>query len=428
MASSKLTRRTIEPSPEPPPRSARFGARGFAIAALVVAPWLFVAYLYRQAEEPKASPAPPAATSGVVVGAPGDWGQLETAPIAISPPLEYIPDDPDKAPPRARWCFPEVTPETLARWLAEAGFPPEDLERTMATARPEPRVAGVAVEVEPATVRKLSPDARARIYIRLAVTALNPRQQNAARFYGSADEWFHKPPFSPRTLEILRPLVYSHEGFQYFADIDLVYAEVADPQERRRLAKRLLREKTLLVKLRIPDAARLDSIVQYWGRGGRMTDIRPILESVAEMGPDASVDVVHLLPAFARRHLYRYPQVTLADFDKPGLANCFWTAMNFYNRRPFDDRFLDVNYAVAALKRDYYLVHDRQQLGDVVMFSTYDGQFYHAAVHVADGIVFGKNGSSFLAPWTLLPLDRVKGYFPQHAPGGRVSFYRRNGL
>ncbi len=77
---------------------------------------------------------------------------------------------------------------------------------------------------------------------------------------------------------------------------------------------------------------------------------------------------------------------------------------------------------------DYYLVHDEFGLGDLVIFSDRFGNPYHAAVYLADGLVFGKNGNSTLSPWVILPLERIKGYYPQHAEDGGIEYYRRNGL
>jgi hypothetical protein len=240
------------------------------------------------------------------------------------------------------------------------------------------------------------------------------------------DEWLGTARVTPRTLSLVRPLVYEHGGFVFFADIDLVRAQVDDRAELRRLAKALHRESTLAVRVRVGDPAHLEEVAAYWGRGGRRTDVRPLLESVAHLGPEAAVDVVHLLPIMARLHLYRYPMVSLADLEKPSLPNCFWTALNFFTAQP-SDRFLDVEAVRATLKRDYHIVHDEFQLGDVVVFYAEDGSEYHAAVHVAEDLVFGKNGSAPLAPWTILPADRLKGYFTQHA-GGRLQYYRRKDL
>jgi hypothetical protein len=369
----------------------------------------------------------PAATRPVTLGTVGEWGQLEMLPIVISPPLELVPTNLDPIPPRAQWLFPKATAAELRAWLSDAGFPRDQLDPLLAGAQPMPRIEGLLLSPEWSVVKSLPPQVRSRIYVALASVDLNQAQANAARFYGTADEWLSNSLVSPRSLEIVRPLIYADGAFQLFADTEVARAEIGDPQEVRRLDKMMLRDKTLVVRLRVPDRSKLDQVIGYWGFGGRRTDIRPLLESMAVLGPDASVDVAHLLPPFARQHLYRYPQVTLEDLAKPSLVNCFWTAMNFFNAAPYDERFLDLNFTMARLRRDYYLVHDQFQLGDLVVFYDAGGMPYHAAVYLADGLVFGKNGSSPLAPWTIMPLDRVAGYFPASA-AGRMGYYRGSGL
>jgi hypothetical protein len=358
--------------------------------------------------------------TGVTLGGVGPWGQLETAPIVISPPLEYIPEDPDP-PQRLRWHFANASPAEVEAFLREAGVPAAACARLLGGAAAER--SGVTLSPDRETLLSLSADARARVYMRLAESPQNQRHQNAFRFFGPPEVWLAGTPLTPATLEKVRPLLYGAAGFSYFADIDLLRSDLGDAAELRLLTKKLFREATLAVRVRLPAGTSVDAAAEYWGRGGRRTDIRPLLESVAAVGPDYAVDIAHLLPPFARQHLYRYPQIALRDFDKPSLANCFWTALNFFSKTP-DDRMLDFAAVLAALKRDYALVHDSFQLGDVVMFEAEDGRYYHAAVYLADGLVFGKNGSSSLSPWTILPLERLRGYYPQH-PRGRTSYYRR---
>ena len=72
-----------------------------------------------------------------------------------------------------------------------------------------------------------------------------------------------------------------------------------------------------------------------------------------------------------------------------------------------DDRYLDVGFAMKALRDDYFLVHDRQQLGDIAVFSSRDMNVFHVAVYLAADLVFTKNGAFSLAPWTILPIDRI---------------------
>ena len=226
---------------------------------------------------------------------------------------------------------------------------------------------------------------------------------------------------------LLEPLIYRDGDFLHFADSQWIRAQVGDPEELRRMAKVLLRQRTVLVRLRIDDASEVERLAEYWGRGGRRTDLRPLLESVAGTGEDRSIDIIHLLPAFARDHLYRYPRITTGDLDKGLLANCLWSALNFFAVVP-DDRFTDVNAALTSLRNDYYVVQTDAQLGDVVAFLDEDGDLFHVAVQVADGLVFSKNGTSPMAPWAFQTVDQLKGYYRARSANPRLIYHRRNGF
>ena len=52
----------------------------------------------------------------------------------------------------------------------------------------------------------------------------------------------------------------------------------------------------------------------------------------------------------------------------------------------------------------------------------------HVAVYVADDLVFTKNGTSPVAPWTIMPLDRVKDYYRNQSENPRLIYHRRNDL
>ena len=176
-----------------------------------------------------------------------------------------------------------------------------------------------------------------------------------------------------------------------FADRELVRSRITDREELRRLAKGLLRQTTSRLRLSITNLAEVDTIAAYWGRGGRRTDIQPLLESLAGAAKDRAIDIVHLLPTFARTNLYRYPRVTAEDLNRPELTNCLWTALNFFNDPP-DDKYLDPRVAIERLQRDYYLVHNNFQLGDIVALLDGQGRIFHVAVYLADDFVFTKNG------------------------------------
>jgi hypothetical protein len=403
-----------------------------ALLALLIVPWIVVAVVYMRhagsGDAPVADPLAHGTPEVSAQAASGQWGALQITPIVIAPPIEYVPMNwgPVREP---AWYVPDSSPQAAEAFLVGVGLAPEDAARVAGTARPAPEIHGVVMRPDADLVRGLSSDVRGRLYLQLSRCPLNEDQAGAYRFYGqSIDDWLAHG-LAPETVRIVEPLVYRHDGFMYFADLDLVRRQITDQAELQRLAKRLFRQATAIVKIRVDASSDVGAIADYWGRGGRRMDVRPLLESIAGAGPEVehTIDIMHLLPPFAREHLYRYPRITVADFDKPLLANCFWTALNFFNVEP-DDHYLDVNIAIKHLKEDYYVIQDGFQLGDIVAFSDGDGNLVHVAVYLADNLVFGKNGSFYLAPWSILPMARLRGHYSESGDTWNMTVHRRKDL
>jgi hypothetical protein len=349
------------------------------------------------------------------------------APIVISPPLEYVSIDfPWQS--SAVWYFPRTSLQDVDQLFHSIGIGGEDAAQLRGGATEAPEIDGIVVKAPADVVARLSPDVRARLYVQLAKSASNVPQAQAFRYEAATfDAWLGRASIAPATRDLVRPLVYRSGSHQYFADLDHVQSRIPDPEEVRRLVKALYRQPTVLVRVSLSDPADVASVSEYWGRGGRRTDVRPLLESLASSGPGASIDIVHLLPTFARNHLYRYPKLKAEDFDKPIIANCLWSALNFFNSTP-DDRFLEVAYALDRLKRDYYVVEAGFELGDIIVFLNSRDAAFHVAVYLADNLVFTKNGTSPMAPWTIMPLESVKGYYRTHVETPRLMVHRRNGF
>lgn len=395
------------------------------LAVLFVVPWLVVAAVYELRTGAVETDAPvnaPAGASRQAGGGP--WGRLSLTPIVISPPLEYVTAEWGRNEP-AMWAFPGVRLEDVGTFLAAAGASPEQVTQLRQAARVEASIQGIVILPPPAVVRALSSDVRAKIYAQLSNTQLNFDQAQSFRFLGAtADAWLGGSLMSPRTRALVEPLLYRDGPFLHFADIESIRAEVASPEEMQRLAKTLLRSSTLLVELSVDRPSDVSDLAEYWGRGGRRTDIRPLLESVAGLG-DMHIDVVHLLPAFARTYLYRYPKITTEDLNRTVLANCLWSSLNFFSATP-DARFLDVNTALTALRTNYYVVEHGYQLGDIVALLDEDGDLFHVAVYLADGLVFTKNGTSPVAPWTIMALSDLQAFYRRRAEAPRLIYHRLN--
>ncbi len=325
-----------------------------------------------------------------------------------------------------RWYFPGTSPELLHAFLSSTGLTPDQVSRIESTVQRDERIAGLTVTPDLETLRSLDPQVRARLYLQLAKSPLNSDQANSFKFFGTSNgAWLGNTPIAPATRQLVEPMIYRDGDVMHFSDSAVVHARISDTQEVQRLAKILLRQPTFLVRLSVDETSEIPSLAQYWGRGGRSTDIRPLLESVAGAGTAGEIDIVHLLPAFARNRLYRYPRLTTGDLQKPALANCLWSSLNFFSLEP-DDRYLDVNNAIAALRTSYHIVESNYQLGDIIAFLDNEGDMFHVVVYIADDLVFTKNGTSPVSPWTLMPLQRVKDYYRTHTENPRLIYLRRN--
>lgn len=391
-----------------------------AILAVLILPWLTVAAIWLKSDSFPSWHEP----AEVTLASKGKWGQLTLIPIVISPPMELVFTDWGFMH-RPVWFFPGVNADAAVKILQTGGVSSADAANLRQKTEFEPRINGVVITPDPSWIRTLPPQTRAAIYNTLAKSELNSDQMQAFRFRGSSpDAWIGSGRVSARTRQLVEPLIYHDGAYMLFSDIELIRPEIGSEEELRQLGKALFRQPTVIAQLAVPHKNDMDSLVEYWGRGGRRTDIRPLLESVSEKGSDQSIDILYLLPPFAQQHLYNYPKLSAGDLDRPSVVNCLWTVLNFFSQEP-DDRFLDGNTALRTLKEDYFVVEGEFELGDIVAFLDEQGDLFHAAVYIADDLLFTKNGLSAMAPWTLASLEDVKGFYRWRSENPRILFHRR---
>jgi len=379
-----------------------------ALSAILAAPWFGKAANNIKPLSPDradilASPHEQAARSG-------KWGDLTLVPIVLSPPMELVSIEWGfKRQPT--WFFPGMNEDRVVQALQSVGVSATDAARLRAEAGSEPRIAGVVIKPDPSWVRSLTPETRARIYNMLPKGELNSDQTRPFKYPGSSlEDWLSPGLVSETMRRLVEPLIYRDGRYMVLSDIELIRSEIGSEDDLRRLAKALLRQPTVMARLSVGPTADLNALVEYWGRGGRRTKIRPLLESAAESGGNGFIDVIHLLPSFAQSHLYCYPTFSDAELNNLALANCIWTSLNFFLPAP-DNRFLDFNVALKTLKEDYFIVKADFELGDIVAFLDGGGNVFHTAVYIADDLLFTKNGISAMAPWTLMSIEDVKDYY-----------------
>lgn len=324
-----------------------------------------------------------------------------------------------------RWVFPAALAEHMETVWKSAGLTADQIASIEDPARVQPAGDHRVYLPTPDFILGLTAAVRSRIYTTLAEHPENQAHRDPFRFpAGAGDEWLGDADFPPPVMELTRRLLYRRGGNECFSDHELVMAHLS-VRQRGRYLKMLSRKASLLVQLRVPPGAQVEPLAAYWAAGRRSKDLVPLLQSLAARKEGGTVDIVHLLPPFARRFLYTYPLPT----DNPVAASrdCHWTALNFHAEMP-DDRLADLGFAQKTLSEEYYPVGGEPVFGDVIVLIQAGNQAIHSCVYLADNIVFTKNGAAFSIPWQLAELDQVVAFYSLGPSPLEIRAYRRRHL
>lgn len=394
----------------------------WALAAIVLTPWLAVGWLgiSAQAEpgQPPTSSSPTALSTARRASEQrsGPWGRLELSTIRIEVPDDYV-FLPTARASAVRWAFP-ASDAAAARALARgAGLTEAELATLDGAGW---RKAGGLASTQPslALVLSLRPDVRARLYALLSSEPTNEHLVDPIWFRdGQVDEVLAGSKLRTTTVDLIKRLLYpGRDGLLLFTDFVPASQAVSDERERHELLRTLSRKRAVLARLVTERNAPLERIVSFWSEGGREQEVGPLLEALQREGRGA-INVLALLPRYARDRLYTHP---VPSTDPAARApDCFYSALNFFNDTP-DERFHDPAVVSATLKRDYFPVEAPTRLGDLVLLVRPDGSVAHAANWVADGVVFTKNGGSFTQPWILMRLDELLATYRARLPAGQA--------
>lgn len=370
-------------------------------------------FLLGVAPAPAGAAAVEPASFAPVAVAPGPWGRLEYTRILIEPPEDFVPAA-ATTPRPLRWTLrgaEAADPEAL--WQ-KAGLDAAQREALAGPARRTLAGDTLVLHPDPAAVAALRPEARAIIYTALATQPENPAQNDPFRVRSDAlNEWFDQSILPADVIAFTRTLLYPRNHSILFADADLVLPRIARSETRIDFIKNLSRKSTLLIHLRIDAGSEVDALAGYWGQGRRRKDVKPILQSLHRRPGGGTLDVAHLLPAFARSLLYTYPEPS--THAHAAARDCHWTSLNFFRLTP-DDRFTDIDTVRETLVRDYAPVSGSSTLGDLIVFTEPGGRVVHSSVYIADDIVFTKNGATFSTPWQFSQLAPLVAFYTLHEP------------
>jgi len=364
-----------------------------------------------------------------VAGKEGPWGQIDSMVFAIDLPDEFVFVPPADQPP-IRWSFPGYTKEKVLATLRSVGVPEDEVKKLASSAKWSSDDGVTSVEPGDLLILSLAPEVRSKLYAILVVFPQNARQIDPTWFRpGSIDWQLQDCGLAPESIALLKRLLYTQgKNALLFADFEPALRSLPGDAERRRFMKVVSRKRAVLARLRLDPDADVERVSQYWGIGGRRKDVVPFLTALHRVGEGCNLNVICLLPAFPRNHLYSYPFAS-AD-GKSVKQDCFWSSFNFFSDPP-DNRFNDMGYVREVLDRDYYEIQAPSQLGDLVLVAEENKAVIHVAAYVADDLVFTKNGEDFRQPWILMHMaDMMETYAVKYPNAGalKAQFFRKRDL
>jgi hypothetical protein len=384
------------------------------LAGLLYGRWTHASSEARNESKPVsvAPPTSPNLQETYFKGAPGPWGELEYVRINIVSPDDHLPEGVESMP-KTRWHFANFTAAQLTEFLKSCPLKPDQLSELLSPLAWSNGDGAIVITPSEKLILGLSPEARRQIYNVLAETPANDYQKWPYTFRQDGfEEWFENSGVSPQNQKLLQSLMYKRGAAICFSDLREVFARVPDQAEQKAIGRALSRRTALLVKLRIRPDSDIAALTAYWSKGGRAKDIGALLESLKHVPGGTTIDVAHLLPSFARARLNTFPKPPLKPDER--MPDCYWTAMNFFNNPP--DRLYESDEVWRKELAENYTLVKQPSFGDLVFLVRPDGVPYHAAVFIADDVVFTKNGGNHRQPWLLMKMEDMVSRYPTTAP------------
>ncbi|MCB1091184.1 MAG: hypothetical protein KDL87_06620 [Verrucomicrobiae bacterium] len=343
-----------------------------------------------------------------VIGEPGPWGRIESYEVVLEPSNAVLANNFYRMPLNS-WAFPlNWTPEQLETTLTEAEIPMAEISAMLAPgALKFNEVAQWIVPTETA-ILSLSPENRERFYQVLGQWEFNP--YHITPFAIGADTISNRALMGSHSvpqelIDLADSLTYGKSPYRFFSDYPLICTKLPNETARIEFAKVLLRNRTLMARLRPSPKLDRDAMRNYWSVKGKNDGALPLLESITGPGSVEPVDITYLLPPLPRRFLYTYGTREMAVGRD--LPDCFWSSLNFFQQE-ISNRFLDPVVG-EILEKEWLPVEPPYQLGDLILIMRVaDKEAVHACSYIADDIVFTKNGKSIVRPWVLQRIDDIK--------------------
>ncbi|MCW0219706.1 MAG: hypothetical protein OJI67_15385 [Prosthecobacter sp.] len=355
---------------------------------------------------------------------PGPWGKLRCSYIYLEAPKALVNSFP-LPNTRPRWTFPEVMLPTLPDFFRKAALSEALITLLMDEGMMIKENGFVHIFPPLPDLEAIPPESRALIYTELSKYAPNEFCVDPVLIVGqTVREWYRTSKLRPEIVDKIEEMSYKRGETIAFSDVAAILNYAESDSEARMIFKAFTRTRSLMIKVEVDHNTDIDELVGYWtlGMGLRRKDIEPLVQSVIDTDGVEALPLSHLLPSLVRKLMYTYPGLDLAKHGM--LPDCHWTSLNFFNYEP-QEYLLDSRLATSSVLENFMPVEPPYKYGDVLFFlSNTTGDAFHSCVHLADGIVYTKNGRNLLSPWVLMKIEDVQKIY-LYKGDGRIQGFRR---
>lgn len=365
-------------------------------------------------------------SSSVFTANPGPWGDLRCVYVYLEAPATLI-EGFALPSPVSRWTFPESALPGLPEFFTKAGLSKELIDNLLS---PKKRVLenGLVHLFPPlAELEAISPVTRSVIYTELANYPQNEYQVDPVLIIGTTvEEWYRGSSLRPEIIAKIEKMSYRRGETIAFSDVPALLNYAESDAETRTIFKACTRTRNLMIRLKLDKKSNAEEIINYWtfGVGIRRKDLEPLVQSIIELDGADDLGIVHVLPALPRKLLYTYPGLDMAKHGV--MPDCHWTSLNFFNFEPHE-YLLDARLATSQVLEQFTPVDPPYVYGDIIFFlDDKTGDAFHSCVHLADNIVYTKNGRNILSPWVLMKLEDVKKVYLYKGYGHTQGFRRKD--
>lgn len=355
---------------------------------------------------------------------PGPWGKLRCSYIYLEAPKALVNSFP-LPNTRPRWTFPEVMLPTLPDFFRKAALSEALITLLMDEGMMIKENGFVHIFPPLPDLEAIPPESRALIYTELSKYAPNEFCVDPVLIVGqTVREWYRTSKLRPEIVDKIEGMSYKRGETIAFSDVAAILNYAESDSEARMIFKAFTRTRSLMIKVEVDHNTDIDELVGYWtlGMGLRRKDIEPLVQSVIDTDGVEALPLSHLLPSLVRKLMYTYPGLDLAKHGM--LPDCHWTSLNFFNYDA-QEYLLDSRLATSSVLENFMPIEPPYKYGDVLFFlSNTTGDAFHSCVHLADGIVYTKNGRNLLSPWVLMKIEDVQKIY-LYKGDGRIQGFRR---